>query len=78
MNIFTKHPKAIGETYWEHYFYAMGFAGYLFIASISCFIHAIFPFLFKDTASNILCRILKKIKKTDRWEKFEQSIFTDK
>lgn len=77
INIFTKHPKEVGETYWEHFRYAVCFAGYLVIGGLCCFIHAIFPFVFKDTATNFLIKIIKRMQKTKRWPSFKQSVFGD-
>jgi hypothetical protein len=57
MNIFTNHPKNIGESYWEHLWHAGKFAVLMMVAGIACLIHAIFPFLFEQTASNILFKM---------------------
>lgn len=76
-NLFTKHPNSIGETYWQHFWFATCFAANLLVAGICCLIHAIFPFVFKDTASNILARIVKKLKNANRAMKFE-AVFSDK
>ena len=59
MNIFTKHPHKVGETYWQHFANAMAICGNMLLGSMACFIHAIFPFAFEKTASNILFKILK-------------------
>lgn len=65
MNIFTKHPQSIGETYWQHLCAAMTFGGKMIIAGLGCVIHAIFPFIFSKTASNanlnLTQRFLKRL-----------------
>lgn len=53
-NIFTEHPKSIGETYFQHLCFAGKFGLQMVIGGLACITHAIFPFLFKDTASNFL------------------------
>lgn len=51
-NPFTKHPHEIGETYFEHLGFAMGSGLRLVGSGLACMIHAVFPFLFKNTAGN--------------------------
>ena len=54
MNIWTEHPKSVGETYIEHCAQARWFAGQLFLACFTCLIHGFFPFLYTSTASYIV------------------------
>ncbi|MBX3709133.1 MAG: hypothetical protein KF702_05180 [Gammaproteobacteria bacterium] len=53
-NIFTKHPHSIGETYFEHMKFASYFGFNMVLGGLACLIHAIFPFFFQKTGSNIL------------------------
>lgn len=53
-NIFTSHPKSMNETYCQHFFCAVKFGSKMFIGAIVCFVHALLPFLFKKTGSNLL------------------------
>jgi hypothetical protein len=54
-NIFTKHPKEVGETYLQHGIQSMRYSlTFLFLFTIAL-IHAILPFLFKKIASDIVC-----------------------
>lgn len=53
-NIFTKHPRAMNETYLEHLLYASVFGTKMLVGGLACIIHAIFPFLFAKTGSNLL------------------------
>ena len=56
-NIFTKHPYEVGETYLQHGYQSMRYSlTFLFLFGIA-FIHAILPFLFKKTASDIVCEM---------------------
>ena len=51
-NIFTKHPKEVNETYLQHMCCAFKFHYTLLRLSLCALVHAIFPFLFKTTASD--------------------------
>ena len=50
-NPFTKHPKSVDETYFEHMKCAFKFFYTLLGLSIAALVHGIFPFLFETTAS---------------------------
>lgn len=52
MNPFTKHPRSINETYFEHMFNALRFVLVLTCLAVVGFIHSIFPFLFEKTVSS--------------------------
>ena len=56
-NIFTEHPKSVGEPYLVHSFYALRYALTFLLLFFITFIHAILPFLFKKTASDIVCEM---------------------
>ena len=51
-NIFTKHPKEVNETYFQHMCCAFKFHCTLLKLSMCALIHAIFPFLCETTASD--------------------------
>ena len=51
-NIFTEHPKTVNETYLQHMWCALKFCVTLYYLSYIALVHAIFPFLFKTTASD--------------------------
>lgn len=55
--LFTEHPASVGESYWEHFRVACSFAGAMLKAACACFIHALFPFLFTTTGSDIVKRL---------------------
>ena len=42
---FTEHPASVGETYWQHFRMATGFATAMIGGGIACLLHALFPFL---------------------------------
>ena len=52
VNPFTKHPKEVNETYLQHMWCALKFSCKLEFLSWCAFVHAIFPFWFKTTASD--------------------------
>ena len=56
-NIFTKHPNEVGETYVQHGLSAMRYSLTCLFLFVIAFIHAILPFLFKKTASDIVCEM---------------------
>lgn len=56
-NIFTEHPNSLGETYFQHLFFAAKFGLGMTIGGLACLTHSIFPFLFKNTGSNFLLRM---------------------
>jgi hypothetical protein len=56
-NLFTKHPREVGESYGEHLAHA-GSTGFTLIgAGLACLVHAVLPFLFVNTGSNIIRRL---------------------
>jgi hypothetical protein len=56
-NIFTEHPKSVGETYIQHLFNALRYAFTFSLLFFIALIHAILPFLFARTASDIVCEM---------------------
>jgi hypothetical protein len=53
-NIFTAHPVSVGETYGQHFRFALGFGVRMTMGGLAAAVHAVFPFLFVTTASRIL------------------------
>ena len=58
---FQQHPSDVGETYWEHFCHALGFALRLFVAASACFVHAILPFLFTSTGSTMIDNLYSRM-----------------
>jgi hypothetical protein len=54
LSAFTRHPRAIGETYFEHLRMAFRISGQLFGAGLACAVHAVFPCSFSKSASNTI------------------------
>ena len=58
--LFTDHPAAVDETYFEHMAFAGRFAGLLFLAGTMALVHAFLPFLFEKSASGIVRRLYER------------------
>ena len=56
-NIFTKHPNGIGESYLQHLIKGIIFSFKLVPIAVKVFIHAFFPFLFENSASNKIAEL---------------------
>ena len=54
---FTDHPASVAETYTEHMAMAGSFGVRLLGASLACFVHAVFPWLFEKTGSSIIAEL---------------------
>ncbi len=54
---FTEHPAAVGETYLEHMAMALIFAVPMMLGALACLVHAIFPFLFVQSASSTIATL---------------------
>ncbi|MDH3691872.1 MAG: DUF6356 family protein [Gammaproteobacteria bacterium] len=61
MSVLTKHLDDVGETYFQHLGHAMSFARAMFLGSLACFLHALFPFLFEKTGSGCISRLYDKM-----------------
>ena len=67
-NIFTKHPHKVGENYFQHFIKAVSFSAKLLFIALKVFIHAIFPFLYENTASDNIFELNAMLQK--RKDKF--------
>ena len=52
--LFHAHPLSIGESYAEHGFFALRFAGRLLLAGGAALVHAVIPGLCETTASRMI------------------------
>ena len=60
-NKITRHLRETEMTYFQHMVRACTMSTLLFFALLACITHAIFPFLFENTASSIIKNLSKKI-----------------
>ncbi len=54
VNLFTSHPRTVGETYFEHLGSASHFGTRMIGVGFACLAHGIFPFLFVTTGSKTI------------------------
>ncbi|HEY8380784.1 MAG TPA: DUF6356 family protein [Microvirga sp.] len=59
--LFTEHPDAVGESYFEHMHVALSFAGPLLLAGMAALVHAFLPFLCVTTASVTVKRLYARM-----------------
>ncbi|MCF6807155.1 DUF6356 family protein [Thiotrichales bacterium 19S9-12] len=74
LNPFTDHPHSVGESYFAHMKNALMFGVILLIAGFFCIIHAILPFMFKNTTTNCVAKLVDKINKGKRGEMFSDKL----
>jgi hypothetical protein len=60
-NLFTEHPNAVDENYFEHLFAAAHFSANLLLAGIVCLVHALLPFLFVKTGSRLVSQLYQRM-----------------
>ncbi len=60
-SLFTAHPASVDETYCEHLGAALSFARTLLAASLACFVHGVFPFLFVNTGSTMIAGLTRRM-----------------
>jgi hypothetical protein len=51
LDFFLKHPRSLGETWFEHFSTALAFGAHMIAGGLACIIHAVIPPLFERTAS---------------------------
>ena len=57
----TDHPASVGQTYFEHFKFAVKVSASLFKAFSACLIHAIYPPVHKNTASATIAELHNRI-----------------
>ena len=60
-NIFTEHPKAVGESYFLHFKFALSTGIKLMLWGIIAVVHAFFPFMFKTYVSRKIKELYHRI-----------------
>lgn len=55
--LFTAHPRGVGESYWQHMASAFSFGVRMCIAGLACMVHALLPFLFTATGRNTIKKL---------------------
>ena len=62
-NIFTEHPKEVGENYLQHFGHALRFCLLLLSLSFKALVHAIFPFWYKTAVSDRIKKLSEGMQK---------------
>ena len=57
----TDHPASVGQTYFEHFRFAIKVSTNLLKAFSACLIHAIYPPVHKNTASATIAELHNRI-----------------
>lgn len=70
-NIFTEHPKEVGENYFQHMGHAIGFCLLLLSLSFKALVHAIFPFWYKTAVSDRILKLSEGMQKRKNQAKEE-------
>ena len=60
--IFLSHPRAVGESYCEHFATAARFGLVMILGGVACVVHAIIPALFVRTASDAVKKLYGQMK----------------
>jgi hypothetical protein len=68
------HCDDVQETYWQHAKHALYFSSLMFVGAIFGLLHAVFPFLFKQTSTNMLARIIARVESTNRASEFHKKV----
>ncbi|WP_295313243.1 DUF6356 family protein [Roseobacter sp.] len=55
--IFLDHPATVNESFFQHFLFALRFAGTLFLAAMAALVHAFIPCLCQKTASRIVAQL---------------------
>ncbi|ACC74560.1 DUF6356 family protein [Paraburkholderia phymatum] len=61
LRLFRAHPNSVDETYLQHMRMAFSFGLPMFIASLALVVHALFPFLFVKTGSNVVTSLHERM-----------------
>tara|TARA_R110002072_G_scaffold123048_18_gene258138 strand:+ start:2262 stop:2522 length:261 start_codon:yes stop_codon:yes gene_type:complete len=59
--LFTDHPQSVGESYIAHLGMAFSFGSRMFVVSLACLLHGIFPFLFVKTGSKLVASLHREM-----------------
>ena len=65
IDVFTEHPKTVGESWARHARFALSASGLLARAALAAAIHAVVPALFETTASSTVDKLHARIHGTD-------------
>ena len=58
--LFFDHPRGVGESYGEHFLFALTFAFTLFLAAGAALVHALIPAACEHTASRLVAQLYER------------------
>jgi hypothetical protein len=61
IQLFTAHPRSVGETYLEHLRFAGWFGIRMMTGGLACFVHGALPFLFQTTGSRTVLALHERM-----------------
>lgn len=74
MNLFTRHPATVDETYLQHALFAGRMGALLVTAGAAALVHAVLPFAFETTASCLLGRLQNQMAARHSVEDFGEGL----
>jgi hypothetical protein len=63
---FTEHPASVGETYGEHFAFAISIGGRMVAGGLACMLHAVLPEFCKTTGSRTIRELALRLVPTNR------------
>ena len=63
---FTGHPATVGETYGEHFVFAVSVGGRMVGGGLACMLHAVFPEFCKTTGSRTIRELALRLVPSNR------------
>ena len=72
MSIWTRHPKEVGQTYSEHWYYAFRTGVSLIKISLKLWIHAFFPFIYTNDGSRDLIKVVSDMDHRSKEAKYDK------
>jgi hypothetical protein len=63
---FTEHPASVGETYGEHFAFAIGVGSRMVGGGLACMLHAVFPEFCKTTGSRTIRELALRLVPSNR------------
>ncbi len=63
---FTEHPATVGETYGEHFAFAISIGARMVAGGLACMLHAVLPEFCKTTGSRTLRELALRLVPTNR------------
>jgi len=66
MRFFTEHPATVGESYGEHFVFAITVGSRMVAGGLACMLHAVLPEFCKTTGSRTIRELALRLVPTNR------------